>query len=111
MCPVLTVDDAGGGMTGACASGLVSRRDEVSLARLLSPFIEDASLAKLTVSDTKGESCSDDVSEAVVLGSESASAKITCTGFLIIRRSNERDFEKLCNILRMHLVPNSNGNT
>ena len=37
------------------------------------PFTDDASLAKLTVSDTKGESLSDEVSEAVV-GNESARA-------------------------------------
>ena len=30
--------------------------------------MDDASLAKLTVSDTKGESLSDDVSDAVVPG-------------------------------------------
>lgn len=67
---VLTTVAAGGAICGACASGLVSRKDDVSLARLLSPFTDDASLAKLTVSDTKGESLSDEVSEAVV-GSES----------------------------------------
>ncbi len=58
-------------LEAAGTSGLVSRRDDVSLARL-SPFMDDASLAKLTVSDTNGESRSEDVSDAVVLGSESA---------------------------------------
>ena len=54
----------------AWASGLASNIEDVSLGALLS-LMDDGSLARLTVSDTKGESLSEETSEGAVDGSES----------------------------------------
>ena len=55
--------------------------------------MDDASLAKLTVSDTKGESFSDDVSDVVVPGKASVNSSQTMYCVKIPHRnSNKTDY-------------------